>query len=200
MPQLHSVATRLLALLAVNLGLVSCVVWPDPYHMQIYRATDGPVERGGPPFNSPSDSPYLVGRDLVYIYIQASGTYLDEAYPPYRVSLRILSGGGDAPSITIHSISVEVNGKHIDKVTLRDIRTDFMVPVPGEISRAQPAPCCRLMAVSNWLDINHNPGDLLTVTVELTSRSSSGVFERTVTRTFEAVVKRGLFQVDGFPG
>ena len=175
--------------LIISLSLLfvaSCAVWPDPYHMQIYK----PVGQNS----------HSVGSDKLEISIQSSSTYSDEAYPPYRLSLTLLSGAQKPESVKINSVSVSWNNRPMQQVSLTDTYSQRKIHIPGNIENLNPAPCCRFHAISNWLPIGHNPGDTVSVTVGITSSNGQQYSPHTVNVNFEAVTKKGLLQVDGFTG
>ncbi len=171
-----------IVLVFVSIILTSCVVWPDPYRMQVFRVSDV--------------SSYKVGSDKLAINVISSGFNDDEAYPPYRISIWLLNGGEDIEVVSINRLSVTLNGAELENVKLEDIKSNAEIVVPGVIEQITTAPCCRFRVVSNWLDIDHKVGDKLEVTIDIHAKSSTSSYRSTSTWRFYASIEKGLFQGD----
>lgn len=167
-----------------------------PYRMEVYRPPDGIQKIGDPPYTNQELQRFLVGGDYLEIGVQASGHYTDEAYPPYRVSLWLISGDLQVDSVRIHDVSITLNGEPVDDIALENLDTHEAIPVPGQVKDLSPAPCCRFRAITDWIDIGHVPGNLLIISVELEVSGPQGTSREVIERTFVAKTKRGLFQFD----
>ena len=180
-----------LSIVVMVTALTSCIM-PDPYRMEVFDPTDG--KYWNTLCTSKKYTPILINEEPLWISIDSSGHYVDEAFPPYRLRLSLDSETSEERNIYIHSVSITFNGSTWSPSLLHDVSSDKTFSIPGKVSSSNEH--FRFWLLSDWIDIEHIAGKKLTASIDIESKGPTKSVRRTVSRTFKAKVKKGFFQDD----
>lgn len=183
-----------LSIVVIATALTSCVM-PDPYRMEVFEPQEGNF--WNIPFTSKKYTPHVINEDRLWISIDSSGTNVDEAFPPYRLRLRLQPSPSEERTVYIHSVSITYQDTTWTPTLLHDVTSDRTFSIPGEVSSSNEN--FRFWLLSDWIDIEHIAGEKLIATVDIESASQTNRVRQTVSRSFKAKVKRGIFQDDRGP-
>ena len=78
---------------------------------------------------------------------------------------------------------------HLKNVRLGDI------PIPGKIPVRPKITPSRFSLLSEWIDIEHIDGEILTVHVDIEITKKNRTERITISRSFKATVEKGIFQM-----
>ena len=153
-----------------------CIV--GPYKSQSYAEIRG--------------SRAIVGENEYHFYIVDGGKYEgDEAVPPYRIGIWLLSNEISFKKITIEEVQVSLNGKKVEGVSFKNIGSKSVVSIPGTVQKINMAPCCGFKLISNELPFEYVEGDRLDVFISLTINSEK---KSSASISYKATVKKGLIR------
>ena len=160
----------------ISLMLSACIV--GPYRSELYEEIEGTRS--------------YVGKNEFHFYIVDGSKYEgDEAKPPYRIGIWLLQNETVFEKVAINEIRVSLNGKTVEGVDFKYIRSGDEVDFSGSVKNINPAPCCGFMLISNALPVAHVAGDQLDVFISVTTGSSS---RSSASISYKATIKRGIIR------